>query len=312
MASEPSSAAGPRPNFFIVGAPKSATTALWRYLMGHPQVFMPIVKEPHHFGSDVRSALTMERRDRYLGLFAGAGDAKAIGEASIWYLRSEDAAREIAAFDPKARIIAMVREPVSQIRSLHHHMISRGFEDVTDLGTALDAGTDRFRGRMTGEPTIPEFLDYRRVPRYAEQLERYLAVFPREQVLVIVQEEFGADTAAGFRDVLRFLGVDESYQPVFERFGEARRSRNRRLSRWLHAPPAPLRRFVKRVMPPAVTKRLHWLIRRPLIRATSAPGGAAPIDPTLRARLRAEFAPEVERLAALIDRPDLPELWGYR
>ncbi|MBA2254696.1 MAG: sulfotransferase, partial [Chloroflexi bacterium] len=231
MTPDPASAGQPRPNFFIVGAPKCATTALWRYLSGHPEVFMPIVKEPHHFGSDIRSPLTVERRDRYLRLFAAAGDARAIGEASIWYLRSEDAAQEIAAFEPAARIIAMVREPVRQIRSLHNHYVARGIEEIADLGLALEAGTERFRGRLTGEVIVPDFLDYRRVPRYAEQLERYRAVFPPEQIHVIVQEEFGADTPAGFAAVLRFLGVDDGYRPEFQRYGEARRSRNRRLSR---------------------------------------------------------------------------------
>lgn len=316
LASEPVPASRPtpttpQPDFFIVGAPKTGTTALWRYLSGHPEVYMPIVKEPHHFGSDVRSALTLERRDAYLGLFAGAGDARAIGEASVWYLRSKDAAAEIAAFEPRARIIAMVREPVSQIRSLHNHHVARGIEDITDLGRAIDAGTQRFRGRMTGEPTIPEFLDYRRVPLYAEQLARYYAVFPPEQIHVIVQEEFSADTASVFGDVLRFLGVDDAYQPDFIRYGESIRSRNRGVSRWLNAPPAPLRRAARRFIPPLVRKRIHQLVRKPLLRATTVRNESLPIDPALERRLRDEFAPEVHRLAEMLGRPDLPALWGY-
>jgi hypothetical protein len=302
----------PRPNFFIVGAPKCATTSLWRYLEGHPEVFVSAVKEPHHFGSDVRAELGFDRREQYLGLFAGAGTAKAIGEASVWYLRSADAAGEIAAFERRARIIAMVREPVSQIRSLHHHYVARGIEDLPDLGAALAAGPDRFRGRRTGRPGIPAFLDYLQVPRYAEQLARYLAVFPADQVHVIIQEEFGADTAGGFRAVLRFLGVDDSYQPVFERHLESRRSRTPGTTRWLFAPPPPLRRAVRRVVPPLIRARLHKLIRRPYFMATSVKAPPAAIDPDLEARLRGEFAPQVERLARLIDRPDLPALWGYR
>jgi hypothetical protein len=303
----------PRPNFFIVGAPKCATTSLWRYLAGHPEVFVSAVKEPHHFGTDVRAAVGLDRRDRYLELFARAGPAKAIGEASVWYLRSEDAAREIAEFEQGARIIAMVREPVSQIRSLHHHYVARGIEDLTDFAAAVAAGPARFGGRIAGRPGIPAFLDYRLVPRYAEQLERYFAVFPREQVHVIVQEEFGADTAGGFRDVLRFLGVGDSYQPeAFERYLESRRSRTRGITRWLFAPPQPLRRLVRRVVPPLFRARLHGLIRRPFFMATSVKAPPSPIAPALEDRLRAEFAPEVERLARLIDRPDLPTLWGYR
>lgn len=272
---------------------------------------MPVVKEPHHFGSDVRSPMTLESRERYLGLFAGAGDAKAIGEASIWYLRSRDAAREIAQFAPHARIIAMVREPVSQMRSLHSHNLSRGFEDIKDFATAIDAGTDRFRGRLTGEPTVPEFLDYRTVPLYADQIQRYRDVFPPEQILVVVQEEFGRDTPGGFARVLRFLDVDDTYAPSFERYGVSRRARLPWLSRWLNAPPAPLRRAAKRYLSPVVRKRVHQAIRKPLFRATTVAERPVELDPALVEELRAGFTPEVQRLAAMLDRPDLPALWGY-
>ena len=81
-----------RPDFFIVGGPKCGTTALYQYLRGHPQVFMPLIKEPHHFGSDLRQPNAVIERERYLALFAGAGDARAVGEGSTWYLRSHEAA----------------------------------------------------------------------------------------------------------------------------------------------------------------------------------------------------------------------------
>lgn len=272
---------------------------------------MPIVKEPHHFGSDVRSPLTLESREAYLKLFAGAGAARAIGEASIWYLRSRDAAQEIAAFARDARIIAMIREPVSQMRSLHSHNRSRGVEEIRDFARAIDAGTDRFRGRLTGEPTIPEFLDYRTVPLYADQIQRYRDAFPSERILVIIQEEFGRDTPGSFARVLRFLGVDETFTPSFERYGVARRSRLPWLSRWLNAPPAPLRRSAKRYLSPTVRKRLHQAVRRPLFLATTVAERPAEVDPAVLAELRAGFAPEVRRLAAMLERPDLPALWGY-
>ena len=246
----------PRPNFFIVGAPKCGSGSLWRYLAGHPDVHMSPAKEPNFFGSDVRSKYGIDRLDDYLSLFKGAGDAKAIGEASVRYLRSRDAASEIAAFDPGARIIAMVREPVAQVRSMHNHFLSHGIETIADLGTAIDAGVDRFRGTGTGKPLNAELLDYRQVARYGEQLATYLAVFPREQVHVIVQEEFGADTASAFAEVLRFLGVDDGYRPVFERHNVSRRTRAPRLARWLSNPPPRLRALSKRLIPPLVRRRV--------------------------------------------------------
>lgn len=301
----------PGPDFFIVGAPKCGSGSLWRYLAGHPQVFMSAVKEPNHFGSDVRSELTVRDRDAYLRLFADAGDARAIGEASVRYLRSRDAAAEIAAFDGRARIVALVREPVAQMRSLHNHFVARGIEDITDLGAALTAGTKRFHRRRVGRPINPDFLDYREAARYAPQLERYLAAFPASQVHVIVTEELAADTAGAFRELLRFLAVDDMYQPSFERHNASRRTRHPGVARWLVAPPTSLRRLSRRV--PAVVRRVLWrdLIRRPLYHATSEEAPVRPIDRALEVRLRAEMEPDVQRLAVLIGRPDLPARWGY-
>ncbi|MBA2254721.1 MAG: sulfotransferase [Chloroflexi bacterium] len=304
--------AGGRPNLFIVGAPKCGSGSLWRYLAGHPQVFMSPLKEPNHFGSDVRTERTVNERADYLALFREAGDAPIVGEASVRYLRSRDAAAEIAVFDPAARIIVMVREPVAQMRSLHNHFTGRGIEDL-EFEVAVEAGTERFRGRVTGAPLNPDFLDYRRAARYAEQLERYRAVFPPAQIHVIVQEEFARDTPAVFRDLLGFLGIDDTYQPSFERHNVARRARSPRLMRWLVAPPAVIGRIGRRLLPPLIRKRIwHDRIRTPLFQATSVAEPPMPIDPDLEARLRAEYAPEVDRLADLIDRPDLPALWGYR
>lgn len=111
--------------------------------------------------------------------------------------------------------------------------------------------------------------------------------------------------------MLRFLGVDQSYQPAFIRYGASARSRNRHVSRWLNAPPTPLRRAVKRFIPPLDRKRIHLLVRGPLRRATTLHSEPRPIDPGLERELRAEFAAEVHRLAEMLERPGLPALWGY-
>src|SRR5271156_1339421 len=101
-----------KPDFFMVGAPKCGTSAMAHFLGMHPEVFMAR-KEMHFFGQDLRLAPKFYRRDlpAYLAEFEGcAGQARA-GEASVWYLFSSQAAREIKAFSPDAGIIIMLREP---------------------------------------------------------------------------------------------------------------------------------------------------------------------------------------------------------
>src|SRR5438067_10190697 len=114
------------PDFFIVGHHKSGTTALYEMLRSHPQIYMPTLKEPRYFASDLRAQFEPVKTGRipatledYLALFDDAKPDQVMGEASPSYLRSRAAARAIAEVQPAARIIAILREPASFLRSLH-------------------------------------------------------------------------------------------------------------------------------------------------------------------------------------------------
>src|SRR3972149_11450918 len=121
------------PNFFIVGAPKCGTTAMYTYLKQHPEVFMSDLKELHFFGTDHhRINYTPYTKEQYLSFFDGAGDKRRIGEASTSYLYSERAAVEIKEFNPFARIIIMLRNPVDVMYAYHHTNLSGGFEYIPD------------------------------------------------------------------------------------------------------------------------------------------------------------------------------------
>jgi hypothetical protein len=109
-----------KPNFFLVGAPKSGTTAMVQYLATHPDIFMA-KKEMHFFGGDLRFRAPFYRHNlnEYLAEFQGCNGHCRVGEASVWYLLSSQAASEIYAFKPAANIIVMLREPVEMLYSLY-------------------------------------------------------------------------------------------------------------------------------------------------------------------------------------------------
>jgi Sulfotransferase domain len=304
---------GRTPDFFLVGAAKSGTTAMHQYLRAHPDIYMPARKEPHYFGRDIRSPRFVNDRREYLRLFAGAREEKAVGEASVWYLVSKHAAEEIRDFRPDARIVIMLREPVDLLRSLHAHNVANGVEDITDLGKAIDARVRDFSGRIAGRPAVPEFLTYLPVGRFASQIERYRACFPPDRIRVILYEEFAADPAAAYSDLLRFLGVDPDLRPpTFKRINEARRSRSRTIARWLHAPPPVAQRIFRTLLPKPIRQRFWHEGVRPILQSVNSPRvRSAPLDPALRARLRAYYRDEIPRVAALIGRPDLMAVWGY-
>src|SRR4051795_6870906 len=126
----PGGAPGRLPDFFIVGHAKSGTTALYEMLRRHPQIFMPELKEPWFFATDMEPVFTPPRGgdgpktlEEYAAVFAGAGSDQRVGEASSSYLWSRTAAAGIAEVQPQARIIAILREPASFLRSLHLQLL---------------------------------------------------------------------------------------------------------------------------------------------------------------------------------------------
>jgi hypothetical protein len=286
----------PRPNFFIVGAPRCGTTAMYEFLRQHPDVYMPYRKEPVYFGSDLHKRPPLLDEAAYLSLFDGARGRRAVGEATVWYLYSERAPGEIKAFAPEARIIVMLREPVEVIASLHSHFLFTANETLGDLGEALAAEEDRREGR--GIPPLaqrPEGLQYRACGRYASHLRRYLDTFGPERVHVIVYDDFVADPAGTYRSVLEFLGVNPAFQPDFEQINQNKRVRSRALQGLTHA-----RWFV------ALTSRLppraFHAIRQGLKRLNARRQRRASLAPALRRQLQAELAPDVRELEELLGR----------
>src|SRR5271165_4331492 len=152
------SSAKQKPDVFIVGAPKCGTSAMDQYLAAHPQVFMA-QKEMHGFGADLRFGAQFYRRDlaAYLDEFASRKGEIRAGEASVWYLFSKQAAAEIHAFNPEARIIIMLREPAEMLYSLYSQFRFDGNEHLRTFEEALAAEDDRRAGRrMTRQTYFPQ------------------------------------------------------------------------------------------------------------------------------------------------------------
>jgi hypothetical protein len=289
-----------RPDFFIVGAPKTGTTSLHQYLRQHPGIFMPELKEVKYFGTDRQPRHTPKLTlDEYLALFREAPPGVRVGEASVGYLRSSSAAREIAEFAPGAQAIVMLRDPVEVMHALHSELVFLGVEDLTDFGDAVAAEPDRRAGRrIPANINNPRGLFYREAVAFAEQLERWFEALGRDRVHVIVFDDFKADTAAAVRATFRFLGVDDAFEPSLAIANPAKVARSRLIQRVLSSPPGWIRGVARRVMPRTSRKRLYRAVMRLNARAQAR----REMDPQLRARLAADLAPEVARLGELIGR----------
>ncbi len=307
------------PDFFIVGQPKSGTTALYEMLRSHPQIYMPNNKEPWFFADELhertppRPEGTPSTLAEYRALFRAAGPEQRIGEASPFYLWSRTAARRIAEVRPDARIIAILREPASFLRSLHLQLVKSYVETEPDLRRALALESSRREGRDVPTHTYwPQTLLYSEHVRYVEQLRRYHTLFEPRRVLVLIYDDFRADNAATVRTVLRFLGVDDTASIDLTEANPTVRVRSPHLHELVHAVSVghgPASRAVKGALKALLPRRL----RRGALVATQNRvvfGDPLPPDQTLARELRERFRPEVVALSEYLDR-DLLSLWGY-
>ena len=291
------------PDFYIVGAPKCGTTAMYQWLHAHPEIFLP-AKEIHFYGQDLDHRRPPMTQDQYQALYADASPAhRAIGDVAVWHLMSETAAAEIAAVTPDAKIIIMLRRPDEMLYSLHSQLVYSGEEPLTDFAEALSAEADRAQGRgvppsthagLEAPPT--ECLQYRRVARFAEQVARYQRTFC--EVLVVLHDDLKADQAAAYRRVLEFIGVDTTFQPDFSVVNPntAVKSHTARRAiqtlRWGPARkvvPAPLRGIGRRLMEGLQSMNTEVTPR-------------APLSPDIAQQIRTDLSDDVALLAQHIDR----------
>lgn len=288
------------PDFFLIGAPKCGTSALADYLGQHPEVGMCPRKESHFFADDElhkRQQMHPGRRRKdlaeYLGWFAPL-EGRRLGEASVWYLYSRGSGKRIKAFRPDAQAIAMIRNPMTAVPALHSEFVHMGIEPVRDLEAAL--ALDEARVRDGAPPGFPP-LSYRSAFRYAEQLAAYFDLFGRENVNVIVFDDFKRDTAGAFREVCEFLTVDPSFEPEIRIVNANKEARVPGFQRLVKRPPAPLRRSLKIV----TTESSRELLQSRLSRLNTRKRPRGQIPPAVATAL----LPEVERQV-----PELRELLG--
>jgi Sulfotransferase family len=313
------------PDFFVVGAPKSGTTSLYWMLRQHPQIFMPDLKEPQFLASDAPArdvyyarALpgSADKRPRpiprprtledYLALFADAAPGQRVGESSTFYLLSRDAATRIAELAPDARIIAILREPVSFLRSLHLTALLISYETEKSLSKAMSLEAARREGRrVPRHAPRPQLLQYSEHVRYVEKLRRFEERFPPGHVQALIYDDLWGDTDAIVHRVLRFLEVDEDYPIHRVNTNVTRRAvRSPRLK-------AALESLAAWRGPPRAG-RAEQLLRRTVrgARRRAVMGDAPAMDDQFALELRRRLRSEVVALSDHLGR-DLVALWGY-
>ncbi len=266
------------PTFLIVGAAKSGTTSLWKALGRHPGVFASKTKEIHFFDEDSN----WERGEKwYRSFFEGNRSLAAAGEATPTYLSTPTAPARMAATVPDARLVAILRDPVKRAYSQYFHMRYYGWENRS----FAQAAAEELRSRNWD--LAPHYLA---MGRYAMQLEHLAEHFSREQIRVVLLDEFRTDPSSTLRQVLGHIGVDPSVVPEADAAENSfREVRFEPLARRLRASS-----LVQRLSPRG------WEL---MVRMFTRTGGAPPpMEPQTKQTLYRAFAEENERLAAWLGR----------
>lgn len=284
------------PNFFIVGAQKSGTTALYWYLRQHPNVFMPERKEPSYFAFDgpptFRGPGAANRavldRAAYERLFDPGAGCAGRGEASTSYLYSTQAPPRILDAVPDARLMAILRHPADRAYSAFQQLKRDGREPARDFAEALALEPRRI------EENWAYGYRYRDFGYYGRQLARYYDLFPRDRIRVFLHEDLRDRPNDVVRDAFSFLGVDPAFTPDLSVEPNVSGIPRGGLVGFLIGFRSPLRPIV-RALPRAIRERVKQAgARRTLVRTR--------VDPELRDRLTADYAEDIRRLAALIGR----------
>lgn len=251
-------------------------------LDAHPDVFMA-----HAEDKDLRffSAAYDYGHAWYERHFEGGSGAKLRGEFSTSYFYCKDAPERVHRYHAGMRLVLSLRDPVARLISHHKHEIRLG--RVTD-----DLSLER------GIESNPSYIEQ---SLYFSQLSRWLEHFPMSSIHVVIFEKMFVDPARSVRELYEFVGAAPSFMPatLHERVNEGRVPRSRLLDGGVRLSSSTLRAVGAGWIVDSFKKaRVDKWVRSGNTRA----GDGFDIDPKLIERLRAQFAPENAKLAALLGR----------
>jgi hypothetical protein len=290
------------PNFIVIGAPKSGTTSLYYYLRQHPDVYLPNVKELHYFSFPelgqtsagpgdalVRDGLC-QSWEQYTSHYLRASNQAAIGDISPSYLYYSSSAQKIRETLGMVKIIAIIRNPVDKAYSQYMHMIREGLESLS-FQEALAAETGR------QEQGWGDIWRYAESSLYADRLNEFITVFGRENVKIVLFDDFSKRTPAVLADLLQFIGVDPAVRiPTNEKFNRTGTQKNPFITKMMQHR-SWLKTLVKFVLPSDIRFKLrNWIV-------TANTGDKPVLSPELRATLLKYFHNDIIRVEQLIEKP---------
>jgi hypothetical protein len=201
-----------QPDFFVVGAAKSGTTALWKYFQKHPEIFVTDSISNKELGY-YSNQYGIKSKKKYLSYFCEAKPNQMIGEVCHVYLTSEESAEWIKKDVPGAKIIIMLRNPVERAYSLYNWMAMHGYESEKSFEKALIQEDELLLGTKSKSKLLHRFYKnylYFNSGLYNLQVMRFYKSFDKKNVLVLEYSDFMKNQSEILKEIFRFLNVNSN------------------------------------------------------------------------------------------------------
>lgn len=270
-----------KPNLFITGWTRSGTSSLHMYLKQHPEIFMSEVKEPRFFGDHPSPNYPefFKNEKKYLSLFSKVKNEKILGEASH-YFDSEIALKQIKKFNPKSKIIILLREPAELIYSEYKNGV---IPNNKDLEVVLKKNSKEVKRLL-------KICEYYRI------IKKHLEIFGKENVYIILSENLLKNPEEEFSRLCKFLNINSNFKPDFENYSVSREIKNKWFWNLIKKFPNKIKLGVKNILSEKINKKIRKKIRK----FTTKKEIKKPIDPNLKDMLKKKFEKEIKKTEKLI------------
>jgi hypothetical protein len=296
------------PDFLIIGAGKSGTTSLDKYLKQHPEIFIPKVKEPNFFGYENRKIEDFQGNheeishymnsitnlDAYLDLFKDAKPGQIKGETSNTYMYHPEAPARIKYYNPDMKLIAVLRQPAGRLYSRYLHLARENRLPTPDFSDCLNKNTIWWQRN-----------DLIKEGFYYKNLSPFFKLFPKENIRVYLYEEFNDQSEVVLKDIYNFLGVDPNFKPDLSvKYNQSGFIKNPFLDK-IYGQRGILSTTIKAILPTSVLQKLkgNVSIQKTLNDLRGKNLTRPKLEPDVRFKLTHEvYGEDIHRLQYLIGR----------